>query len=114
MDFKVLLKPINGLSHGICGGDLSQDYLIFGMDDAVFNLKLLCQINDMVLELDFSRSCSSQSLLEVVDFLLELDGLVLFFVQQVRVVHRSLSSGLVSDGVVDPFSQQAFHFGFKE
>lgn len=57
----------------------------------------------MVFKFNLSSSGPSQPLFKVVYFLLQLDELILFFVKQVSVVHCSLSGGLVSDRVIDPF-----------
>ena len=69
---------------------------------------------DVVFQFDLSSTGSSQSLFEVVNFLFELNDLVLFFIQKNCVVENSVSSLAVFNRVVDLSFHQTVDLVFEE
>lgn len=68
----------------------------------------------MVLEFQLSGGCSSQSFLEVIDFLLQFDDLVLFFVQKNGVIHNPMPSLLVLYRILNLPLHQTFNLVLKK
>jgi hypothetical protein len=81
---------------------------MFGTDDFVLDLDLLEETGDFVFKFNLSGGGLSESFLKVIDFLFELNDLVLLFVEDSSVIENSVL--LSSWNVVNLAFQQALDF----
>ena len=66
--------------------------------------------NDLVLKFDFPSSSSSQSFLEILDLLLELNNLSFLLVEESGEVKVSGSTLIIDGGVLDSSSEESIKF----
>lgn len=88
-------------------GELSEHDVVLALDDFLFAAEVGSQSDDLVLELGFTTGHTAQSLLVVLDLLLQLHDLVLLLVQDVSVVHGAVAALLVLQRKIDTALEQA-------
>jgi hypothetical protein len=89
--FEVLPEFGHCFLDGVAGGHFIEDDLIFGLDDVILGLEVLCEDDDAVFEFEFPGSCPPEPFLNVGNFPFQFNNLVLFLVEDVGVVEDALS-----------------------